>query len=273
MESLQKAPKKKKFKWRKSEAKCIIVEDLVRRVLSLETDATNPEEKWESYYKDLPENKGVAFERFKETLEKNAMTAEEAWEKHYKKLPAFEDVKFEQFRDRLKDHRKQVKAHLRTAMEDEKIMLEDRKLYPKAPFNGNGTPKWPMHQAKFLLQQDMDEKKHLEMKPRILRETRDEYKMFTLDVFRGHIYQQKRANRFILYLNDNREQKKKIHSCKPPVGADDDTMARRMAGLGLHDQNDTEEVQELITVRKGPESQKRIMIQDNSSSPNKRKKL
>lgn len=78
-----------------------------------------------------------------------------------------------------------------------------------------------MHPAKELLKKDIAEMK---MKPKQLRATRKEYEDFTLGVFRQHIYQQRRYNRFVNYLNDQREKKYKIHTCKP-VGANDNTMS------------------------------------------------
>lgn len=107
---------------------------MTRGILSLEKDATKPEEKWESYYKDLPENKDVDFETFKKKLEKDAKTADEAWVK-YMLLPAFENVKIEQFKARLKAHRQQVKKYLKRSKEDEQLMLEDRKRFPKVSVN------------------------------------------------------------------------------------------------------------------------------------------
>ena len=40
------------------------------------------------------------------------------------------------------------------------------------------------------LKKDVAEQKHLVYKPKVLRESFDEYKKFPLDVFRDHIYQE-----------------------------------------------------------------------------------
>jgi hypothetical protein len=60
---------------------------------------------------------------------------------------------------------------------------------------------WHKSEAKKLLKQDIDDGKHLHMKPSELRGTRKEYEDFGLEVFRKHIHQDvdsrsKRAFRF-----------------------------------------------------------------------------
>jgi hypothetical protein len=60
---------------------------------------------------------------------------------------------------------------------------------------------WHRSAAPKLLAKDVDEGKHLQMTPMELYDTRDEYKLFSLHVFRKHIYQEvdkrpKRAIRF-----------------------------------------------------------------------------
>jgi hypothetical protein len=81
-----------------------------------------------------------------------------------------------------------------------------------------GEAVWHHTTAPQLLAKDVDEGKHLIMSPSELYETQDEYKRFSLHVFRKHIYQEvdkqpKRAIRF--------EKKKKkwlypeLHSAHP----------------------------------------------------------
>ena len=60
---------------------------------------------------------------------------------------------------------------------------------------------WHHSDAKYMLQQDINNGKHQEMKPELLYHTRKEYQDFDLKVFRDHIYQEvsrreKRAHRF-----------------------------------------------------------------------------
>ena len=53
-----------------------------------------------------------------------------------------------------------------------------------------GYPPWETSQAKKLLRKDVGDKKHDNVFPKKLWETRPEYMMFPLHVFRGHIHQE-----------------------------------------------------------------------------------
>lgn len=223
----------KLFGWKNSEARCIILEDLYRGILSLEDDATEPRMKWESYYKGLEKglnehNEAERYKAFEERLRKTATTAEKIWESHYKYLPAFQEVKLDQFTRNLAGHRKQVKAGKRRSMEEEEMWREDLKNYPPKSTDANGKPLWDCHPAKLLLRKDVAERKNKTMKPKQLQASRDEYKDFPLEKFRPHIYQENRRRRFCNYLNDKRVIEKNIHCCKPPVGDNDTTMADRL---------------------------------------------
>ena len=86
-----------------------------------------------------------------------------------------------------------------------KRMMEDCKAYGNdldillEYRQENPLPQIPRHksEAKPLLEKDMDDKKHLDMQPQELYESRLEYRVFSLKVFCGHIYQEekKRENK------------------------------------------------------------------------------
>jgi len=283
MNNLQKTPKKDVFKWRKSESKCLLLEDLKRGILSLEPDANNAEEVWKSYHKDLPENEGVSFESFKERLEKKAMSAEQAWTQHYKFLPAFKEVKFDQFKARLHDHRKQMKNYLIRSMKELWMLREDRKRFPPKTRKADGTLIFASTPARNLLRDDIADMKHKKMTPKSLQATRVEYKDFTLKIFTQAIGQNKRRHRFCNHLSNTREKKKKIHSIKPRVGLDDNTMEERLKVLSIErssnvdeaevEQVDEDEVEvsELDTFVVHNNTLKRQINSD--SSPNKKQRM
>jgi hypothetical protein len=52
-------------------------------------------------------------------------------------------------------------------------------------------PLWHLSDAPDLLKQDINDNKHLEMKPKELHQSRPEYMVFPLTQFRKHIYQEK----------------------------------------------------------------------------------
>ena len=56
--------------------------------------------------------------------------------------------------------------------------------------NPNQKPRWRGSEAAKRLKEDVDKGKHLEMKHSTLHQTRPEYLVFDLDVFRKHIYQE-----------------------------------------------------------------------------------
>jgi hypothetical protein len=49
---------------------------------------------------------------------------------------------------------------------------------------------WHESTARGLLKQDINEGKHIQLAPLDLYSTRDEYKAFSLKMFRNHIYQE-----------------------------------------------------------------------------------
>lgn len=272
------SPQSPGFPWRKSEAKCIVLEDLYRGVLSLENNAKAPKKKWNDYYKaqeeDLTEdNEAEKFNLFKARLEKTAMTAEQAWEKHYKHLPAFKEVKLAQFKARLADHRSQVKSGKKRSIEIEKMWREDLKRYPPKTKRDDGKPVWNNHPAKDLLKTDVEEGKQKQTKPKDLRQSKDEYKDFLLKEFRGHIYQANRRRRFCNFLNDKREEKKIIHRCKPPVGLNDNTLAERLQAFGIvaeeedgQEEMDVDGRAQIQYVTKGTDTHKRQINEEPAPS-------
>ena len=58
-------------------------------------------------------------------------------------------------------------------------------------------PEWEGSDAQKLLKKDMEDGRHETMQPMELWETRDTYLLFPLDVFRDHIYQEIRTNKYL----------------------------------------------------------------------------
>jgi hypothetical protein len=169
--------------WRNSEARCILIEDLVRGILP---------------------------------LERSQMTEAEAFE-IYQGMVGFADVRFPQFRARLKDHRAQVKKSSQRSKYEEECLKHDRLIFPRKLLDENGTPVFDLHPAKLLLREDVAEGKHLLMTPLQLWKSRpDEYMLFQEPFFRNKMYQAVRRQKFVNYLQIKREEKK-LSVCRPPV--------------------------------------------------------
>ena len=92
----QEERKSASINWRTSEAKCILIEDLVSGALPLDAKDCSPKLAWEMY-KDMPE---------------------------------FSDVPYTQFRDRLNGHRVQVRKNMSRSKHEEQCLLHDRSLFP-----------------------------------------------------------------------------------------------------------------------------------------------
>ena len=165
--------KPRTFKWRGSEAKNIVLDDLLKGVLPVDA---------------------------------NILSAEDAWELTYKYMYEFKDVPFQQFKDRLRDHRKQMKSGLQRSNIEEEALQHDRKLYPRQLKNSKGELVFDLHPAKLLLRKDVAERKHLVMKPMELQETRPECRLFDHCKFKERIYQEVRQVKFINWLEISREK-------------------------------------------------------------------
>lgn len=168
--------------WRNSEAKCIVIEDLISGALP---------------------------------VDKKECSEQLAWEV-YKDNDAFADVPFVQFQLRLRNHRAQVKKGLARSKHEEDCLMHDRGLFPRQERDARGALVFDLHPARDLLREDVAAKKHIGIEPRHLWKTRPEYQEFDLATFRNRIYQEIRRVKFINYLNLKREDKKNMRYCKPP---------------------------------------------------------
>jgi hypothetical protein len=147
--------------WRTSKAKDLVAQDIIDGNIPLEGDI-NPEEIFQRLYADNPLFSNFPFDktRYKDRIERlrNAIGRLQHW----------------------------------AAFDSEKV-LED--IAKHTPHNKNirGELRWDGSEAQQLLKQDVEQGRHLQLKPRELRETREEYKVFGLRVFQKHIDQQKQA--------------------------------------------------------------------------------
>jgi hypothetical protein len=80
---------------------------------------------------------------------------------------------------------------------DAAALMRDQQLRPQATHNSNGVLRWEGSDAERLLKDDMSNGVHTQMAPQAMYNTRAEYQLFTLDQFRGHIYQESKRRKFI----------------------------------------------------------------------------
>ena len=172
-------PKKKKLKnpayvdWRLCPAKWVIITDLEDGMLPLDRELCSPEDAWKVY--------------------------EEA------RLPEFEGVCFQQFKERLADHRRAVKRSQGALRKQLDALEHDKVLHPRnETHDRRGAPIFSRSPAHDLLRTDIKDGLYPLYKPKELWETRPEYKLFSLDVFRGRIYQEIHRNKYINWLEMKR---------------------------------------------------------------------
>ena len=130
--------------WEKSRARQIILQDLMRGVLSTDDDDPTPQEAWNTMYEHL-----VEFQ--------------------------VDQVLFEQFEKQLKAHRQQVRRLSERSMWEAAALEHDRELHPRNTVNLRGETVFELSAAKDLLREDIEEGKNLEMSSTQLRGTREEY--------------------------------------------------------------------------------------------------
>jgi hypothetical protein len=98
------------------------------------------------------------------------------------------------------------KKHPTIAVTESAALANDRRIHPKKVLNPRGEPRWEGSETVRLLRLDMDAGKHHTMTPLELRQTRRQYRNYPRGVFRGHIEQEERARKYIVYLK--RKQQK-----------------------------------------------------------------
>lgn len=108
----------------------------------------------------------------------------------------FRPMKEELFKSRLTSMRAAIDKRKEQAANELALLKEDIAKHPRSTTNLRGKPEWHLHKAKELLETDMNANLHNTMKKKQLYESREEYKEFELDTFRGHIYQEEQSRKW-----------------------------------------------------------------------------
>ena len=103
----------------------------------------------------------------------------------------------ELFRSCLYALKKQFKTSKQQANDNDKHLAHDRLLYPTPTHNDCGLPVWVGSDAERLLKVDISNGLYTPGNVSPLYNSRDEYKLFTQDVFRGHVHQEIRKRKFV----------------------------------------------------------------------------
>ena len=142
-------------------------------------------------------------------LDWRKFSVRKAWEK-YRYHPAFHDIVcYEQFQSNLSPHRRSVKKSLERVNEEQAAFEHDRRLYSDTTHNQLGELKYHHSETQEFLRDDVQAGLHLDMVPSVLKSTRPEYKEYSLKKFTEHIYQEVRYQKYIYWLELERERKQR----------------------------------------------------------------
>jgi hypothetical protein len=114
----------------------------------------------------------------------------------YNMRPEFREFPYEKFRDQLRSLRNQISKKKESALSDCAALAHDETIHPKKLTNHRGELRWEGSVAQQLLRLDMNDGKHKSMKPSELYSSRLAYSEHcSLGTFREHIYQETRLRR------------------------------------------------------------------------------
>jgi len=140
-----------------------------------------------------------------------SMTPEAVYqsEEQFRKWP------FKKFEGYLATLRAAIARHGNRALDDNADFYDDLLRNPPIATTARGYPIWKDSAAERFLVEDVNSGRHLTMKPKELRQTREEYMEFPLDVFRDHIEQETRSRLGRSYWQA-RTKKTKAEKAKEP---------------------------------------------------------
>ena len=129
--------------------------------------------------------------------------AEDAWSTR----GVYEEIQpLELWKSRYNSMVKMVKEGQEKALEDANDLFMDRMVHPRQKYNARGEPEWVEHEARDLLGMDMDEGLHKKMTKLELYNKRLQYQEFTLETFRGHVYQEEQTRKWRDQWMDGKKQ-------------------------------------------------------------------
>ena len=165
-----------------------------RKLKPGETDKNLNDAKWfGSVAKDI-----IAQDFIDEILPlEGSLNSKDIFDSLYAGHPDFKDFPYEKkiYDGRLASLQKAVRTRRDNAMMDAAALVKDRQKFPCRSHNTKGEPNWKGSEAEFWLRIDMEDEKHLTMKPSQLRNTRECYKIFSGHRFSKRIDQIKQSEK------------------------------------------------------------------------------
>lgn len=111
------------------------------------------------------------------------------------------------FGNRLRGLRASLNKERSKGRSDYAAYMHDRSLYPKQEILENGERRWEGSPAEHLLSQDKSNGLIEGRSPKELWLSRPQYQEFSLKVFRRHIYQAEKTEKYLNYLQEKQAKK------------------------------------------------------------------
>ena len=121
----------------------------------------------------------------------------------------YQQYKFEKFQEFLEAMRVSIRNNKHRAARDAMAVTQFRQLHPKPAKNHRGEPRWEGSAAEAQLKKDIDNGVHLVKRPSEMRAETIVYQQYYLRTIISHIDQEVRARKFVVYLKDKNDKKKK----------------------------------------------------------------
>jgi hypothetical protein len=119
------------------------------------------------------------------------MTAEDIWDSD----PIFQQYPFDKFEEYLTTLQKAAANEEEIALINDEEFWKEMIAYPRDAVTDRGIPYWDSHPASSLLAEDVRDGTADMIRPKELHKMRIQYLEFPLNVFRQHIYQERRRLR------------------------------------------------------------------------------
>ena len=129
------------------------------------------------------------------------------WTEVFHSRPEYEATEERLFKGRLDRLRKAVGSAEHRATRDKQALEHDRKIHPIQTHDHRGEPRWEGSAAQSWLQIDVRAGLHRSMAPKLFHASRTAYLEFSLEVFRGHIHQEERTQKYHRWRNDAKKPK------------------------------------------------------------------
>jgi hypothetical protein len=129
-------------------------------------------------------------------------------QEYYNMRQEYNDIPYKLWLTRYNSLKKSINDSKSKAVDFKLKVEHDRKIFPVPVTNYRNEPRWEGSSAKKLLRADVTSGKHKTMAPTDLWKTQEAYQQYPLDIFRNHIYQEKRYQLFCKGMSEMQLNKK-----------------------------------------------------------------